>query len=316
MVFQVLTAWAALLNTWTIPHGSALIAGVGDCQIALGMTLVCIRDLRWSTRIPICGMLLIAGCATQYVARVQTQYPMVFAEEYLVPVFVGGSILAALFWLRRHRGLSLTISKPGSVASTCSSNQWTISDLLLWMLGCAVILVIGKRSMTLTNVSGMSDPWETISFAAFGIPSGFLLVRLPLLLLYLLVNAALWTAIAMSILREERLTVRSLSFSLSLCVALSIAEIILSSTCLLFDPPWVWLPVSVNPAINFCQRLSVHFEGRHDFSEILWHDVNGMLVVLATRAAVFLPSLMLLRGAGCRFTPITDLCKTKEPSYR
>src|SRR5262249_47374159 len=153
----------------------------------------------------------------------------------------------------------------GDVAPTFSRSQWTISDLLLGMLGCAVILAIGKRSMTLTDVSGMYDPWETIEFAAFGMPI-FLLVRLPLLLLALFVHAMLWTAIVRIILRNDKLTASSMAFSLTLYAALSIAEFVLSSAILLYQKPWPLLPLTMNPGVNFFQILSVQLEENRDLS--------------------------------------------------
>jgi hypothetical protein len=79
----------------------------------------------------------------------------------------------------------------------------------------------------------------------------FLLARLPLLLLTLFVHATLWTGIALTILRSERLTTFALISSLALYAVLSTAEFALSSGTLLFDQPWPLLPVTMNPAIIF-----------------------------------------------------------------
>jgi len=256
--------------------------------------------LRIGQRIPIVLLLVFAGLAIHYIAIIPLAYPFVFAEEYFVPLGTVLVIGSAFYVLQRFWQVKLICQdKPtAGLAITPHRYAWTITDLLLWTFVSGLMLVIARRSMILTDVSGMSDPWESIEFAITGLPD-FLLPRVPVLLLAWMWYGLMWTAITYSLL-VDRPWNSWLSMKVCLLfVALSIGELAISSLMTLFDKPWPFLPLGMYPCVMFAKELQIAY-GRPDPDFPTYQEVGDICAILIVRAAIWTISLVMLRNASYR----------------
>ncbi|WP_425616751.1 hypothetical protein NA78x_000406 [Anatilimnocola sp. NA78] len=268
--------------------------------MALAAFLMVWPPLRIGQRIPIVLLLVFAGLALHYIAIVPIAYPFIFAEEYFVPLGTVLVIGSAFYVLQRFWQVKLICQdKPtAGLAIPPQRYAWTITDLLLWTFVSGLMLVIARRSMILTDVSGMSDPWDSIEFAITA-DTEFLLPRVPVLLLAWIWYGLMWTTLTYSLLVNRPWT-SWLSMKVCLLfVALSIGELAISSLMTLFDMPWPFLPLGMYPCVMFAKDLQISYE-RNDPHFPTYREVGDICAILLVRASIWTLSLVMLRNAGYR----------------
>jgi hypothetical protein len=295
------------------PGRAAFLTGLADCELTLAVVILMFSSWRWATRVPIVLVLFFMAWAGHYVYVVDLMYPFVFAEEYLITFGTGLAVIAA-FWLLER------LSRLGPVdAPHCPPKKsprfalsFTILDLLYWTLGVAIILSIGERAMSLTDVSGMNDPWESIEFAVMSCWD-FVLPRLPVLLLAWLLYGALWGWVARILLTAKRWTWLTLISVILTFLGLNVGEVAVSSCMIFYEKPWPFLPASMVKAVHFVGILHLlFFEHRWEFMDVTWRDLTELSAILLTRLTVFSGSLLLLRGAGLRYSTAKSSSASQE----
>jgi hypothetical protein len=274
----------ASMGPFQFPGQNDFITGLADCQIALATVLLMWSNLRWTLRVPLAMVLFVHGWAEHSIHLVSVFYPFVMGEEYLVSLAIALVLLAAL-WL--HKRLSgLKVAPPGLRIGRDLTPlvQFTLSDLLLWFLAAGLILGIARRTMDLTDVSGMSDPWETLEFGIVQMPE-MVLPRLLVLCLALMLYAGVWSFMARLGLTAKRWNWSTIPMLLLMFMSLTLGEVAIGRCMLLFEKPWPILPASMCWALIF--NLQIPTEA-----------AEHLLVILLTRVVVFSCYLLFLRGAG------------------
>jgi hypothetical protein len=110
----------------------------------------------------IAAALVASGVAIHYVAWVHYLYPMVGSEDYLTPLMWFGVLLSMLNWL--PCGAANSLDKAHEAHPNFDLELWGAA--LIWMFA------LGWMAKAQTDVGGMDDPWETVTFPDF-LRSGF-----------------------------------------------------------------------------------------------------------------------------------------------
>lgn len=166
--------------------------------------------------------------------------------------------------------------------------------MLIWTLVIGVMLTIVLRSKELTDVSGMSSPWESLEFFSVEAPE-FVLWRLPLLIAAVVLTSVVWPVIVAGTM-EARSFRSWLILVLPLWIALTLGETALASCIMLFDKPWPLLPVGMWPAVHAYGRINAR-----GMELGIVQDLYPIVVIGLTRIFAFTVTLLLLRFAGMTF---------------
>jgi hypothetical protein len=294
-----------LIHTQGPDYAAAFVIGVGDSQIVLASVLAACSTFRWCFRLPLALVVFVAGCASHYVCWVHIAYPFLAGEEYLISPLLAFSLTVTLVVYHRRR-------RAGS--SGAQSAGWSlhfgIGDVLLWILSIALLITIARRAVTLTDVSGMYDPWETIDLMILHSP-GMVLARVPLLLLAIGLHVLVWLAITTTVF-SQRASSRTMFVRVPLLLsALMIGEAVVAAGVLPFDPPWPILPISMTPAWMLVERLySILWEGANLEPHDAYKYAVEWGVIFLTRLAAIGTSLLLLHWSGACI-PTADV---REPA--
>ena len=241
---QLLVALVAF-GPLSFPGRDALLTGFADCEIALAVVVLVSSSWRWTVRVPVVFVLLLQAWAGHYVYIVTKSYPYVYAEEYLISPCIGVALFTAFCVLKGCSRLVPEIAPKGLPMPTSSSPlRFTIQDLLIWTFGIAIVLSIGRRAMSLTDVGGIMDPWESIHFERM--PHwDFILPRLPVLLLALVLYGAVWAWVVRILLTTKRWTCLPLMSVFLSFLGLTLGEVAVSSCMIFQKEPWPLLPASM-----------------------------------------------------------------------
>jgi hypothetical protein len=289
---QLLLSYAAL-GPIELPQHTAVRIAIGDCQIALAMVLAAWSTLRLSLRVPIVVALVVSGWEAHYVCWIETRYPYVAGEQYLMSLFVGLTIFVMLRLLR----CSLRYAEPRERSWT----QFTLQDMLVWGAVIGILITVVKRAKALTDVGGMYDPWETLGFIAIAMPE-FILPRLPLLAANLLLHGVTWSALSWIALSGAQWRWWSAAWALLIFVIFAWFEILVATGAQLFTEPVSSpiLPVSTVVSLDMLRKLSWGSDGR------FWEIIAEPVVLVTSRVTIYASSLLLLRGAGLRLRPALE----------
>lgn len=282
------------------PGRAAFLTGLADCELALAVAILMFSSWRWAIRVPIVLVLFFMAWAGHYVYIVTKSYPMVFDEEYLITFGTGLALIGA-FWLLERLSRRAPVDAPHCppTNSLRSALSFTILDLFYWTLGVSIVLSIGGRAISLTDVGGTYDPWESIDLNVIS-RWDFILPRLPVLLLALLLYGVVWAWAARILLTSARLTWLALLSVFLTFLAFTLGEVAVSSCMIFQKEPWPLLPASMVEAVRFAVNLYYYFIGHRMFVDVPWSELTELAAILLTRLTVFSSSLLLLRGAGLR----------------
>jgi hypothetical protein len=296
------------LIAWTFSSARfsySIVTGIADSQLALAVVILAASGVRWSLKLTVALGLVGAAWLAHYICLVELCYPFVFTEEYLISLLVASSIGVSFFLGRRFGNSRLTIENSPAALTFRAGRQFAIRDLLIWTLVIGTLITIGKRAIVLTDVSGMSDPWEKLEFSIAAAPD-FFVPRIPLLLVSLVAHGIAWTLATKAMLGTPWSCFRPIGAVIVLSL-LSLSEVVIAAGMLLFDKPWPLLPVSEVPAVMLAMDIgeAVRMATWHD-SDRIWDFMLFLATIFLTRVVVFGGSLLLLRGAGWRLVKRTQ----------